>query len=124
MNILTISNDQKVLDTIKIIQSNSSFTFTTKSQNLDELDVLTKVFASKPNILIFDDDSFNGRSKKMIANIAKTLKKSSIIFLTSNASVELGKEISPFGISYYGIKPIEAKELEDTINSLNNSFYS
>jgi len=124
MNILTISNDQKVLDTIKIIQSNSSFTFTTKSQNLDELDVLTKVFASKPNILIFDDDSFNGRSKKMIANIAKTLKKSSIIFLTSNTSVELGKEISPFGISYYGIKPIEAKELEDTINSLNNSFYS
>jgi len=124
MNILTISEDQKVLNIINTIKSNSSFNFTSKSQNLDELDVLTKVYASKPNILIFDDDSFNGRSKKMIANIAKTLKKVSIIFLTSNASVELGKEISPFGISYYGIKPIEVKELEDTLNSLNNSFYS
>jgi len=124
MNILTISEDQKVLNIINSIKSNSSFNFTSKSQNLDELDVLTKVYASKPNILIFDDDSFNGRSKKMIANIAKTLKKVSIIFLTSNASVELGKEVSPFGISYYGIKPIEVKELEDTLNSLNNSFYS
>lgn len=124
MNILTISEDQKVLNIINTIKSNSSFNFTSKSQNLDELDVLTKVYASKPNILIFDDDSFNGRSKKMIANIAKTLKKVSIIFLTSNASVELGKEVSPFGISYYGIKPIEVKELEDTLNSLNNSFYS
>ena len=79
MNILTISEDQKVLNIINTIKSNSSFNFTSKSQNLDELDVLTKVYASKPNILIFDDDSFNGRSKKMIANIAKTLKKVSII---------------------------------------------
>lgn len=124
MNILTISEDQKVLNTINSIKRNSSFHFTTKSNNLDELDVLTKVYATKPNILIFDDDCFNGRSKKMISNIVKTLKKVSIIFLTSNASVELGKEISPFGISYYGIKPVEVKELEDTLNSLNNSFYS
>jgi len=124
MNILTISSDHKVLDIIKIIKVNSPFDFTTKFENLDELDVLTNIYSSKPNILIFDDDCFKGRSKKMISNIVKTLKKLSIIFLTSDASVELGKEISPFGISYYGIKPIEAKELEDTINSLNNSFYS
>ncbi len=124
MNILTISDDHKVLDILKAIQSNSTFDFTAKSENLDELDVLTNIYSTKPNILIFDDDCFNGRSKKMISNIVETLKKLSIIFLTSNASVELGKEISPFGISYYGIKPIETKELEDTINSLNNSFYS
>ena len=124
MNILTISSDQTVLDIIKIIKVNSPFDFTIKFENLDELDVLTNIYSSKPNILIFDDDSFKGRSKKMISNIVKTLKKLSIIFLTSDASVELGKEISPFGISYYGIKPIETKELEDTINSLNNSFYS
>jgi len=124
MNILTITKDLNVLHVIETIQKVSAFNFTTKSENLDELDVLTNIYSTKPNILIFDDDCFNGRSKKMISNIVKTLKKLSIIFLTSNASIELGKEISPFGISYYGIKPIEDKDLEDTINSLNNSFYS
>ncbi len=124
MNILTITEDHNILEIIRTIQNNSAFSFTTTSKNLDELDILTNVYSTKPNILIFDDDSFNGRSKKMISNIVKTLKKLSIIFLTSNASIELGKEISPFGISFYGVKPIDAKDLEETINSLNNSFYS
>ena len=44
-----------------------------------------------------------------------------IVFVTSNPSIELGKEISPLGISYYAIKPFDQKDFTELINSLTKN---
>ena len=44
-----------------------------------------------------------------------------IIFVTSDTSVELGKKISPLGITYYAIKPIDKVEFDELLNSISKT---
>jgi response regulator of citrate/malate metabolism len=46
------------------------------------------------------------------------LTKVSTIFVTSDESYELGREISPLGIQYYAIKPVDVNDMRDLIASL------
>ena len=42
-----------------------------------------------------------------------------IIFFTSDSSLELGREISPLGVLYYGLKPISELEIKSLVESIN-----
>jgi len=44
-------------------------------------------------------------------------KNMKIIFLTSDNSIEKGREISPLGVLYYGIKPVSQRELLQVLDS-------
>ena len=48
----------------------------------------------------------------------KVNKKVAIIFVTSNDSIELGREISNLGVQFYGLKPLSDIELNDLLESI------
>ena len=41
-----------------------------------------------------------------------------IIFITSNSSIALGKEVSQLGIHFYAIKPLENEEIKELFGSI------
>ncbi len=71
-----------------------------------------------PSILIIDDDFLHPETVHVLKSIRKVNKSIRIIFVTSNASIDLGKEISPLGIYYYAIKPLDTNELLDSFQAV------
>ena len=72
----------------------------------------------KPGLLILDDDSLEPNTVDVLRSIKKLCKNTSIVFFTSNDSVELGRQISPLGLLYYGIKPIVKKDFIDVLKAI------
>ena len=88
------------------------------NESSDPIDVLTFIYVETPSVLIFDDDYLSPNSSAVIDSIGKVNKETKIIFATSDSSIELGKKISPLGIYYYAIKPIEESEIKELLDSL------
>ena len=84
----------------------------------DPLDVMSTVCEQNPSILIIDDDFLHPETVHVLKSIRKVNKSIKIIFVTSNASIDLGKEISPLGIYYYAIKPLDTNELLDSFQAV------
>ena len=84
------------------------------------LELVSKLIAINPDLLVIDDDSTNPDSIEIIKSIKKINNEIAIVFITSNSSVEFGRKVSPLGIQYYAIKPIEKNDLLDSINSIQN----
>ena len=118
MKILVISKDQNLIDHIKETDMFSSEIITVFSESSDPLDVMSFAIQSHPSLMIIDDDFLKPVSARIISSIKNVLTKVSTIFVTSDESYELGREISPLGIQYYAVKPVDVNDMKDLIASL------
>jgi response regulator of citrate/malate metabolism len=126
MRILLISNDSLLQSIVTKFESNSDTSLLLYDKNPNPLEVASYCFSNKPSVLIVDDDFLTPNTLQVLESIRKVNNSMKIIFVTSDASIELGKKISPLGIFYYAIKPIEESDftelLESVLKTKSNQF--
>jgi two-component SAPR family response regulator len=118
MKILLISGDSNLIDNMfktEVVPSENMVVF---NESNDPLDVMSFIIHNHPSLMIIDDDYLRPVSGRIISSIKNILPKVSTIFITSDESYELGREISPLGLQYYAIKPVDVNDLKDVISSL------
>lgn len=118
MKIQVISNEKKLIDELMICQNNISEFITLYSGINNSLDILSFIFTDNASLIILDDDYTSPHSVQLLESIRKVKNEQKVIFLTSDDSLQLGKEISSLGVQYYAIKPITGKELIQSINAI------
>lgn len=121
MRIILITNDHSLIGMAKdpgVLNGNELIVY---NEATKPLDVLTFIYTETPSTLIIDDDYLVPNSVAIIDSIRKVNKEVKIIFVTSDTSIDLGKKISPLGIYYYAIKPIDKSEFYDLIKSIIES---
>jgi DNA-binding response OmpR family regulator len=116
--ILLISEDQKLIDGLQQLQDQMYLPFEIYDGTNYPLDIMSTVCKKNPALIILDDDFVLSGTAHLLRSIRKVKPSLDIIFVTANNSIELGKKISTLVVQYYAIKPIPAKELFDSINSL------
>jgi len=121
MKILIITDDAMLMKLGNSLNHVSDGQMIIYNSGANPLSVLAFVYENNPSLLILDDDYLKPNSAQIIDTIRKMNKNLSIVFVTSDPGLELGKEISQLGILYYAIKPLVESELEDLLNSINNS---
>ena len=97
---------------------NSDNSFISFSNSNDPLEIMSHVCSANSSLLILDDDFAKPNSEKLLTSIKKVYPKLSIIFITSNTSLELGRTINSIGVKYYLMKPISDGDLQEYINSI------
>ena len=85
------------------------------------IDIVGYVYEKNPFVIIVDDDYVKPNAAVMISTIKKMNENIKVIFITSDSSVELGKQISPLGIAYYAIKPLNKNEFDELLNSISKT---
>ena len=118
MKILLLSGDSNLIDKIFKTEVVPSENMVVYNESNDPLDVMSFVIHNHPSLMIIDDDFLRPVSGRIISSIKNVLPKVSTIFITSDESYELGREISPLGLQYYAIKPVDVNDLKDVISSL------
>jgi len=124
MQILLITEDSLLLSSISDFNITELGEIKLYEKSYDPLEVISSVHSISPTLLILDDDILKPNSAKILKSIKQISKNVEIIFLTSDNSVDLGREISPIGVYFYGIKPISKDEILNLIKSVstkNNS---
>ncbi len=119
MRILCISDDAKLLSIIKHEIESSNHEFVLYESKADPLEVMSTVCSMSPRIVIIDDDMLKPNSAKILTSVKKVSPNIKIVFITSDSGLELGREISPLGILYYGIKPVSEMEITSLFESIN-----
>lgn len=82
------------------------------------LDIMSNACSLNPSILILDDDFIEPNSEHLLNSIKKVNPKLSIIFITSNTSLNLGRNINSIGVKHYLMKPITENEFTEVLKSL------
>lgn len=118
MKIMLISNDRELINTIQDTPGIANLKLEVVNNFEDPLDILSTVYTSHPRLLIIDDDYLKPQSEQIIKAIKKVNRDIGLIFITSNTSIELGKEVSQQGLFYYAIKPVKREDLHDSLNSI------
>ena len=118
MKIMIFSNDSKLLRLMQLAEMNDHITVTVLKDSQDPLDIMSAICSQNPSLVVLDDDFVEPHSAHVIRSVRKINSKVKFIFVTSDESVELGREISPLGIHYYGHKPLAESELHDSIESI------
>lgn len=118
MRILILSKDPVIIKQIKTPEFSANQEFLVYSDNNDPLDVMSTVCSINPSILVADDDYMKPNTVHIMHSIRKVNPNTPIVFITSNTSVDLGRDISRLGIHYYAQKPLQENELTDSIQSL------
>ena len=118
MKILIISRDSNLISKIKDTEMFSSENVVVFNESNDPLDVMSFAIHNHPSLMIVDDDFLRPISGRIISSIKNVLTKVSTIFVTSDESYELGREISPLGIQYYAVKPVDVNDMKELTASL------
>ena len=121
MKILLISEDTNLIEKFNAAEVISNNSLTVYSKKTDLLDILSFVFSNHPSLLVLDDDMVKPNSARIINSIKNVITTISTIFVTSDESHGLGREISPLGVLYYAIKPVNIEDIRDLIDSLTKS---
>jgi len=119
MKTMLVSKDPEL---IRIITSSDVFSkekYIMISESMDPLDIMSTVCSKNPTLLIIDDDFLKPDSAHILKSIKKVKQNIYIIFITSDSSFDLGKEVSQLGIQYYAIKPLDKNELIESVNSIS-----
>jgi DNA-binding NarL/FixJ family response regulator len=119
MKIMLITHDQQISRMFESEEINFIDKLTILKDNSDPLEIMSSVCEDNPSILILDDDFVNPHSGQILRSIKKVNPNINIIFITSDTSIELGREISPLGIQFYAHKPIKDTELLASIESIS-----
>jgi len=120
MKLLLISIDPILSDLVEKSAAKHDFELLRFNESTDPIDILSTVCSLHPNVLIFDDDFLESKAGLILNSVKKVNKKIAVIFVTSNDSIELGREISNIGIQFYGLKPLSGEELNDLFQSIPN----
>ncbi len=115
---LFITVDAKIIEMGHSFSNTHSKNITIYNSNKNPLDIVKFIYESKPSVLLIDDDFINPNSATLIGTLNKVRENLKIIFLTSDSSIELGKEISQLVIQYYAIKPLDEAEFEELLVSI------
>jgi DNA-binding NarL/FixJ family response regulator len=118
MKTMLVSKDPEL---IRIITSSEFFSkerHILMSESKDPLDIMSTVCSKNPRLLIIDDDFLKPESAHILKSIKKVKQNIYVIFITSDSSFDLGKEVSQLGIHFYTHKPLEEKELIDSVRSI------
>ena len=119
MKIILISNDTEVIAVIQgidillheqLIVFNSTLT--------DSCEILSEIISNNPSLIIFDNDYLEEDTVKILKSLRKIDSKVAIILVTSELSIELGRELSQLSIHYKALKPISSSSIEASIKSL------
>jgi DNA-binding NarL/FixJ family response regulator len=116
MKTILLSRDQDLIDTIRRASIFSTDKFVLLNKSSDALDIMSTVCSEHPTLLIADDDFLKPKSAHILKSIKKVNKHIYIIFLFSELSIELGREVSPLGIHYYALKPFGVEDLIDVVH--------
>ena len=124
MQILVISEDKFLVNSMAEVRSSEVYDIKLYESSYDPFEVLSSVHSLSPSLLILDDDIAKPNSAKILKSIKQISKNVKIIFLTSNDSLHLGREISPIGVYFYGIKPFSKAEILTLIKSFSTKSIS
>ena len=84
----------------------------------DPFAVISKTIDLNPSLVVIDDDFTSPNTVQILKSIKTINKNMATIFVTSNNSLELGREVTPLGIQFYAIKPLSITEIFDSIKSI------
>ena len=118
LKILIISVDQNLKSFSERNFNNPDFQIITYCSTTDPLDIMSQVCSTNPSILVLDDDFINPNTVHLLTSIKKVNPKLSIIFITSNTSIELGRQIHSIGVKFYLMKPYTDNEFTEFLNSI------
>jgi len=118
---LMITNDLQLKNISKTLLEEYGEELLIYNKSSKPLEIVGRILENNPALLVLDDDMLSPDTVDIISNIKKLKKDLRIVFVTSNSSIELGKEISPLGISYYAIKPFDSEEFIELLNSLTKN---
>jgi len=118
MRILILSDDKTIYQRItnELLNTRNRIKILKKTRDLNEIGVLLSSF--KPEIVILDDDMLRPDSSKVVQIIKHVNDTTSVIFLTSDGGIELGRRIGQLGVQFYSHKPIEAGELCEALRAI------
>ena len=119
MKTTIISNDHDLINIIKYLKIFPENQLDIFSGKADALEIMSHVCTEHPNTLIIDDDFTKPQSANILNAIRKVNNNLKIVFISSDSSVELGREVSQVGILYHAVKPIDKEEINDLFNSIN-----
>jgi len=120
MQILVISNDVELINTVSCPLDVEDCITKIYNNSRDPLDIMSTVCLANPTILVIDDDFLKPQTSHILASIKKIMQKVAIIFVTSNTKIELGREISQLGVYFYALKPLENDAMIDALRSIIN----
>lgn len=121
MKIFTLSTDAEIIQLVNSFASDYQHHSIIYNKSQVPIDIVGYVYDKNPFVIIVDDDYVKPNAAVMISTIKKMKEDIKIIFITSDSSVELGKKISPLGIAYYAIKPLDKYEFDELLNSISKN---
>ncbi|MBU2493720.1 MAG: hypothetical protein KJ571_13920 [Bacteroidetes bacterium] len=86
----------------------------------DPFGIISKTIDLNPSLVVIDDDFTSPNTIQILKSIKTINKNMATIFVTSNNSLELGREVTPLGIQFYAIKPLSKAEIFESIKSIIN----
>ena len=119
MKTMLVSKDPELMRIIKSSDVFSKEKYIMISESMDPLDIMSTVCSKNPTLLVIDDDFLKPDSAHILKSIKKVKPNIYIIFITSDSSFDLGKEVSQLGIHFYTHKPLGEKELIDSVRSIS-----
>ncbi len=121
MKVLIVTNDSELLHMFRSDIASQFDIVDVYAKSNDPLDLMSTICTDNPKLLIIDDDFLKPNSAHLLNSVRKVNKNINIIFITSDPSINLGREISQLGIYFYAHKPIDPKEIKDSISALTKS---
>jgi DNA-binding NarL/FixJ family response regulator len=115
MKTVLLSRDQELINTVTKANIFETSKFVLLNKSKDALDIMSAVCTENPSLLIADDDFLKPRSVHILKSIKKVNNHIYIIFLSSDLSIDLGREVSQLGIQYYALKPLGEKDLIEVV---------
>jgi len=119
MRVITVSDDKTVLSELELLKKNTSFQFDYYTGSRNSLDVISFLFLKQQGYAIIDNDFLKNDTVKVISLLKQLNDQLNILFITSDNSVALGREICPLGVLLYLIKPFEYGTLKEALISFN-----
>jgi response regulator of citrate/malate metabolism len=118
MKILIISEDKLIKNMAGNFNFYSGIEFKFFIEKVDPLSLLSSIIEEHASSIVLDDDLLKPNTVQILKSMIKFHKNIPIVFITSDSSLELGKEVSQLGIHFYAIKPLAENEFNELINSL------
>ena len=118
MKTAVITDDSELIDMLNKMNIARQYRFSFYNESHEPLDIMSMVCSSNPGLLIVDDDFVKPNTSPLLKSIKKVCPRIEIIFIASDSNIDLGREISPLGIRYYDIKPVDSGDLEASLESL------
>jgi len=118
MKILLITRDADLKQICRSFDKPGYEELIVYDEDPDPLKVLSRIMRLNPTILIVDDDFLQPHTEELIRSIREVKEEMVIVFVTSDNSLKLGREISGLGVQRYVIKPLSAEHFSESLQWL------